>query len=278
MPDGITPDEAEKIRQQEAKKLNGKIDRIETENKTLREELDALKAASNASKPDETTILAKLSQILESLPKEQKGKEAAALAEELRQVRETLTAGKPSAIEALKAEFQQQINDLRVANEAATEKLHKSNLELWKVQAIAKVGKPVIEELVTGNSPEELVASASKSAERYAALEDAIAAKYKPSTTIQAPGTAGAQTAPAAVSTTTTSAQAPNAAGQPAPSTTQTLPIAGSGPEPIHTGDELQMAQQFAAMTPAERMAEFQKNPEKWTNLALSTSVKAPAR
>lgn len=163
----LTSDDAERIRQQERAKLQGVISRLEAEVNQLRAQANPQDSLSQ--------ILAKVESALSSNRKTEMASELAEIKAALSTLAQSKEPNKTtpenqSELLSLKEEIntlKQSLQSLNTDYTAAMDQVKQSTRQLLILQAIKDAGRPLIEEMVTGNTAEEIQASVQKAIEVY---------------------------------------------------------------------------------------------------------------
>jgi len=187
MPEELTEDRAAEIRDQERRKLQGIIDKLTRERDDLQNDLKSFESKSDTDKSTDKES-AKIAKTLERLEK-LLGKEDTPNMPELKEIKDMLaqmSAPKDNSdIDGLKeqvAELSKAIQDEKKRNSDMAKDLSAKQKRLMVSEAIRTYGKPVIEELIGGDTEEEIQASIEKAAQRYEAIVNSVLEKNKPAT------------------------------------------------------------------------------------------------
>lgn len=268
----FTSEDAERIRRQERTKLQGTIDRLETEVARLQN----LQSANPADALSQ--VLAKVDSALSSNRKTEMVGELADIKAALTNLAQTKNTPAPVAdnpeIGSLRNELdtlKQTLGALTNDYKAAMEKVTTSTKELMILQAIKDAGRPLIEELVGGSTKEEIMASVQRAAEVYDKY-------HKPAVNTTEPKNTSQELPSGEVSAPTPAGSTPVTTPDNTVTTAPT-PI-GSGPTPLDAPSTEQIISNLQNMTARERATYFAQNPDAMRRLAeidFNRTVKAGA-
>lgn len=270
MPEELTEDRAAEIRDQERRKVQGIIDKLHRERDELQSALRSYETSTSESavSKENDKLEDTLKRIERVLSKETKEDMP-----ELKEIKDMLAEMRPqnsSDIEELKsklAELSTSVEEERARNEQMTKELSAKQQKLFISEAIRKHGKPLIEELVQGETEEEILASIEKASQKY---EEIISSVSKPEKSVPAKETKSQEDTPAEQKTEseTQPAQGENGIpGNPETASQQPYPT-GSGPTPTSGPSQTELIEKLQTLSPRERIKFFNENRETLQRIA----------
>ena len=255
----MSPDDAERIRNQERNKLQGLIESLNGKIEKLEAETAALKSKPSTPEDQDKGLASVLNKLEQTLSRTKGDSQQA---QSLTEVRNMLAEMQNASKNGDKTSGE--IQSLREALQKQQTEHQKAILGLYRSEALRKAGPETIEALVQGNTKEEIEASVSTAQAEYAKIVQQVLQKAGTQQTItQPPESASEQVTP---SVTTP----PKQSGEPTPSNAQTTQpqieqpqrvLIGPGPEPVRGTSQSDLVAQLESITdPMQRIHFLQEH------------------